>query len=159
MTLRSPTDDLVPSSEQSLTQPPLVVLDTNALFDWLLFCDPAMAALSAAIVNSRVRWVATASMRAEFEHVLARGLAAAATPAAREALETTWDLHCSECAPPPSATPRLRCVDPDDQKFLDLAIATGAGWLITRDRALLRLRRNALGHGLIIAPPSQWQMQ
>jgi predicted nucleic acid-binding protein len=134
-------------------------LDTNALFDWLLFFDPGMAPLSAAIVSGHVRWVATASMRAEFDHVLARGLAAAATPAAKGTLDTAWDRHCSECAPPPSAAPRLRCTDPDDQKFLDLAVATGARWLVSRDRALLKLSRRALGQGLIIAPPARWRMQ
>jgi predicted nucleic acid-binding protein len=33
------------------------------------------------------------------------------------------------------------CADPDDQKFLELARAAGAHALVTRDRALLVLRR------------------
>ena len=32
-----------------------------------------------------------------------------------------------------------RCADPDDQKFLDLALAAGAECVLTRDEALLRL--------------------
>jgi predicted nucleic acid-binding protein len=158
MTLHIAADDLASSSERALTPIPRVVLDTNALFDWLLFCDPGMAALSAAIVNGRVRWVATVSRRDEFVHVLARGRLAAAPPAERVRLETAWDRHCTECAPAPSAASRLRCTDPDDQKFLDLAIATGARWLVSRDRALLKLGRRALDQGLIIAPPARWRM-
>jgi len=34
------------------------------------------------------------------------------------------------------------CSDPDDQKFLDLALACGAAFLVTRDRDLLELARN-----------------
>lgn len=34
-----------------------------------------------------------------------------------------------------------RCRDPDDQIFLEAALAAGAGYLITRDRALLELER------------------
>ena len=33
------------------------------------------------------------------------------------------------------------CRDPDDQKFLEAALAVRADWLITKDRALLELER------------------
>jgi predicted nucleic acid-binding protein len=36
------------------------------------------------------------------------------------------------------------CRDRDDQKFLEAALAAGAGFLVTRDRALLGLARRAL---------------
>jgi predicted nucleic acid-binding protein len=32
-----------------------------------------------------------------------------------------------------------RCEDPDDQKFLELARHAGARWLVSRDKALLKL--------------------
>jgi putative PIN family toxin of toxin-antitoxin system len=34
------------------------------------------------------------------------------------------------------------CEDPDDQKFLELAVACGAHYLVTRDRDLLELARH-----------------
>jgi predicted nucleic acid-binding protein len=55
------------------------------------------------------------------------------------------------------ASAHLHCRDPDDQMFLDLALAAGARWLVSRDRALLHLRRRAQSHGLAIVTPEQWQ--
>jgi predicted nucleic acid-binding protein len=52
---------------------PSVVLDTNVVLDWLLFNDPSVAKLAAAVVGGRVRWLATAAMRDELTHVLGRG--------------------------------------------------------------------------------------
>ena len=43
-----------------------MVLDTNAVLDWLVFADPRIAALAAAIKGRRIDWFATAGMRAEF---------------------------------------------------------------------------------------------
>jgi len=51
---------------------------------------------------------------------------------------------------------RLRCSDSDDQKFIDLAVASGAAWLISRDRAVLRLARRASAFGLAIVTPERW---
>jgi predicted nucleic acid-binding protein len=34
-----------------------------------------------------------------------------------------------------------RCSDPDDQKFIELAAASGAQGLVSKDRAVLKLRR------------------
>jgi uncharacterized protein len=144
------------SCEQSLTPASLIVLDTNAVLDWLLFADPGMQAMAAAIEQGQLRWIATAAMRGEFEHVLGRGLAAArgADPAC---FELAWEQYCTEHpAAPPAATP-LRCTDTDDQKFLDLAMATGARWLVSRDRALLKLRSEAAARGLAIVAPGQWR--
>jgi hypothetical protein len=53
----------MPASEPPPT--PRVVLDTNAVLDWLLFCNPAMKALAGAIESGSVRWIATARMRVE----------------------------------------------------------------------------------------------
>lgn len=137
---------------------PLIVLDTNVVLDWLLFSDPGMHALAAAIEQGRLRWIATSAMRGEFEHVLGRGLATArgADPAR---LELTWSQHCTEHPAAPLADARLRCTDTDDQKFLDLALASNARWLISRDRAVLKLRRRAAVNGLAIATPTQWRAE
>jgi predicted nucleic acid-binding protein len=50
---------------------------------------------------------------------------------------------------------RLRCTDPDDQKFIDAAIVS-AQWLISRDRAVLKLARRAAALGLRIVTPERW---
>jgi uncharacterized protein len=150
-----PLANVNPSCEQSLTSAPLVVLDTNAVLDWLVFGDPGMAVLAEALTAGRVRWVATAPMRAEFDDVLRRGFDGAWS-ADIERIAEHWQRLCRGAAAPidPSS---LRCADPDDQKFLDLALGAGARWLVSRDKALLRLRRTAALRGLSIVPPSQWR--
>jgi predicted nucleic acid-binding protein len=136
---------------------PAIVLDTNVVLDWLLFEDPSSAPLAAAILRRQVRWIATAAMRDELADVLRRGLAAKrnADPAA---VLAGWDLQ-SEVLAEPAPLARgltLRCSDPDDQKFLDLARAANARWLLSRDRAVLRLARRAAAVGLSITIPERW---
>jgi uncharacterized protein len=144
------------SCEQSLTPVPMIVLDTNVVLDWLLFADPGVRALATAIEQGRLRWIATAAMRGEFAHVLGRGLAAA-HGAEAAGFNLTWEQFCVEHPSAPPAAAPLRCTDADDQKFLDLALAAGARWLVSRDRALLKLRPKAAALGLAILAPSQWR--
>jgi predicted nucleic acid-binding protein len=146
-----------PLTLQRLPALPAIVLDTNVVLDWLLFGDPSAAELSAAITQRRVRWVATALMRSEFAAVLRRGLAAAHDVDPDAAL-AAWDIHVDHCDHP-QALPdsvALRCTDADDQMFLDLAHAAGARWLVSRDRAVLRLARRAAAHGIAIMAPERW---
>jgi predicted nucleic acid-binding protein len=157
----SPLPRLSELREPSLTspspQPPVLVLDTNVVLDWLLFADASSMSLAAAIASRRVRWVVTAAMRGEFAHVLDRGLAAARNcdPAA---VLAAWDAHACACdeQPGPCQSMALRCADPDDQKFLDLACAARARWLLSRDRAVLRLARRAAALGIAICVPERW---
>jgi predicted nucleic acid-binding protein len=143
-----------PPCELPLTSvPDAVVLDTNVVLDWLLFRDPAVAALGRAVTTGRIRWLATASMRGELCTVLDRGLAAA-HEADAENIVRQWDALVQLQLPaPPHA---LRCSDADDQKFFDLAVACSARWLVTRDRALLKLARRAAPLGLSIVTPARW---
>jgi predicted nucleic acid-binding protein len=46
----------------------------------------------------------------------------------------------------------LRCHDPHDQKFLDLAFSAQAAVLLTEDEAPLALARKGRGFGLQISP-------
>ena len=50
--------------------------------------------------------------------------------------------------------PLPRCADPDDQKFLQLALASGARWLVSRDGDVLALGRRTRRDGLfeIVSP-------
>src|SRR5207253_2966901 len=99
-----------------------VVLDTNVVFDWLLFGHPDGQVLDAALVCGELRWIATAARRDEFTHVLARGALDRWQPDFA-ALGARWDRHCTELPAPASLGPAAgyRCTDPDDQKFIDLA--------------------------------------
>ena len=151
------------SSQQALTcrlpaDDAPIVLDTNVVLDWLLFSDPSSTNLAAAIVGGRLRWVASLAMRDELAEVLRRSLAQARGVDAAEVL-AAWDTHVTlvASAPPLPATFGLQCTDRDDQKFLDLALAEGAPWLLSRDHALLKLARRARRCGLTITIPDCWQ--
>jgi predicted nucleic acid-binding protein len=49
---------------------------------------------------------------------------------------------------PVAATALPRCADRDDQKFLELARDAAADWLVTADKALLKLARRDRLRGL-----------
>jgi predicted nucleic acid-binding protein len=135
---------------------PILVLDTNVVLDWLVFADPRSAAAGAAIAGGLVHWLASAAMRHELERVLARGRLGARQPETDAAL-AQWDRHATMIeARAPLAQSGWRCSDPDDQKFIDLALHCGAAALLTRDRALLRLARRARAAGLAIVPAEAW---
>lgn len=135
-----------------MNAPDLIVLDTNVVFDCWVFDDPRCRPLAQALSARSVRWIATAAMRDELVHTLGRGRLDARWP--RDGAVAAWDA-LAELRPEPAPT-RLVCSDADDQKFIDLAVVAGAGWLLTRDRALLKLRRRAASHGVTVAPPEQW---
>jgi putative PIN family toxin of toxin-antitoxin system len=134
---------------------PAVVLDTNAVLDWLVFADPRIQPLAAAIRDGAVRWLVAVPLREELERVLARPAIAKRHNRSEQAL-AVFDLLGSLCVPPAPAGPGWVCRDADDQVFLDLALATRARWLISRDKALLALRRRVFAQGLIIAKPEGW---
>ena len=135
--------------------PPAVVLDTNVVFDWLVFGNPGCGPLVAAIEAGRLQWIATQEMRDELAHVLSRGVASAYSPDL-PLIDAAW-LRLAKLVEPPLRTlvPRLRCTDPDDQKFIELALHE-ARWLVTRDRAVLKLGKRAAALGVTFTTPERW---
>jgi putative PIN family toxin of toxin-antitoxin system len=132
--------------------PGLVVLDTNVWLDCLVFDDREAKPLRAAL-GPRLQAVASPRMRAELQAVLGRAPIAAHQPAAETAL-ADFDRLARLVAADAPVTP-LRCSDPADQMFLDLACAVRARWLLSRDRALLKLARRADRlHGIAILTPA-----
>ena len=137
--------------------PPKLVLDTNAVLDWLVFGNPSCQAVTTAIVSGRVSWIVNDAVRDELAHVLSRGVVDRWAPDLSR-LWQMWERH-SMPSPSTASTPpprRPRCTDTDDQKFVDLALDTGAQWLVTRDRALLKLARRALPLNLAIVTPERF---
>ena len=134
---------------------PAVVLDTNVVLDWLVFKDAQAGPLTEALAAGTLRWLTCRRMRDELERTLAYPALAKWNPDSEHVL-TIFDRQGTAQPDPPPAPLDLRCSDPDDQVFLDLALATRARWLLTHDRALLKLARRAGRSGLHILPPARW---
>lgn len=135
--------------------PPTVVIDTNVLLDWLVFREAGCAPLAAALETGRLRWIATPPMREELGFALNRRMVRSWAPDL-DLIDSTWSRLAVMVQPPaPTLVPRLRCTDPDDQMFIDLALHE-ARWLITRDRAVLKLARRAAALGVTFATPERW---
>jgi len=130
------------------------VLDTQVVLDWLVFRDPTALPIGRAIECGSLHWLATQPMLAEIERVLDRGVGAAWLPD-RPAIRDT--CRCVGLQAEVSAFPTVRCADPDDQIFIDLALAAGARWLFTRDNALLRLAPRAHARGVSVVRPADWK--
>jgi predicted nucleic acid-binding protein len=146
------------------TGPQRAVLDTNAWLDWLVFDDPSVGALRAARETGELDIVGSPRGRAELADVLSRpstrahaerASARRGSPAplpAAALLLARYDALVRAADDPPACG--LLCRDTDDQPFLDLAVACGARWLLTKDRALLALARSAQRRfGLAIVCP------
>ena len=116
-----------------------VVLDTNILLDLWIYQDPATTALMHALEEGRIQWVATPSMREElcrvltYPHITERRLRQHITV---EAVMAQFDkyAHMQSIA---LRAPYV-CKDPDDQKFIDLAVVHKA-LLLSKDKQVLRL--------------------
>jgi putative PIN family toxin of toxin-antitoxin system len=132
------------------------VLDTNVVLDAWVFKDPGMAALLGALTAGHVRWLSCAAMRDELARTLGYRNLERWRPDATAVL-AQFDRWAELRDMPPHGPLDLRCSDPDDQVFLDLALHVGARWLITHDRALLRLARRARARGVSILRPADWR--
>lgn len=132
------------------------VLDTNVLLDLWVFADPGAAWLLDEIASGTLQPLRCAGCDTELLDVLRRSPIAERLAAAggnADALLQRWS-SVATLVDGPLRTAGLQCRDPDDQKFLDLAVTGRATMLISKDRALLALARRARAQGLRIATPA-----
>jgi len=134
------------------------VLDTNVVLDVFVFQDPATEPLRQALNNPNWYWIASVPMRDELVRVLdypqiARRMSAVSPPKKPEcahamcadAVLRQFDtlVHILPIAVKASVT----CKDPDDQKFIDLAVAHQA-LLLSKDKAVLCMKKRLLALGV-----------
>jgi len=132
-----------------------LILDTNVWMAWLVFADPRLSALIDAIESGEARVIATRSMLDEFADVAARPIFKLSPDQQASARERLNDTVVLLAAAPDC---RLPCSDRDDQVFIDLAVAHRVDWLLSRDKALLRLRKLAARRfGVRIGLPEDWR--
>jgi len=136
-----------------------VVLDTNVCLDLFVFADPRCADLASALASGAAEAVTTADCRDEWLAVLEYPQLALDT-FVRERAVRAFDARVRTLPTVCAAVALPRCADRDDQKFLALAAAAGARWLLSRDNALLKLGRRTLRDaGFAILTPEQWSLQ
>jgi putative PIN family toxin of toxin-antitoxin system len=130
-----------------------LVLDTNIVLDMLVFRDLRTHALHAALFDEPVMpdllWLATAPMREELARVLAYPhiavrLAFHGLQAGQVLSHFDARVRIVPVAPKALAT----CKDPDDQKFIDLAVSHGAT-LLSKDKAVLCMRKRLMKLGVV----------
>lgn len=129
-----------------------VVIDTNVVLDLLVFADPSVRVLHAALAAGQWAWLATEEMRDELQRVLGYPVVSAALAArSLQAVDllARFDRCCVICPSAPACA--IRCGDPDDQPFIDLAVARRAV-LVSKDKAVLRLRRRMAAIGVTVQP-------
>ncbi|MFM2050710.1 MAG: hypothetical protein RL682_1201 [Pseudomonadota bacterium] len=127
----------------------MIVIDTNVVLDLLVFNDPAVQPLRDQLANGDLRWIATRPMRDELARVLAY-------PQIVKSLEhhqvqpvqvlAQFDAQVQWCDVAPKAS--VTCKDPDDQCFIDLAVAHRAQ-LRSKDKAILCMRKRLLALGVL----------
>jgi putative PIN family toxin of toxin-antitoxin system len=136
-----------------------LVLDTNVWLDWLVFDDPAIAPIRAAVAEGRAEVFIDSECEAELERALGYDLGRKFT------LHATAQAAClAECrrvarrikTPAPEMERALlpACRDQDDQKFMEAALAAHAHFLVTKDRQLLDLAQRTKPFGIV--PPEEF---
>ncbi len=137
--------------------PQRIVLDTNVCLDLFVFRDPQGLALLQALREDGFEAVTRADCRTEWTLVLAYDKLGLSPDDQQSALVEFDRLNQRLDDLPLPNQPLPACADGDDQKFLELAAASGAVCLLSKDKALLKLGRRTRRLGLFdIMSPSDW---
>jgi putative PIN family toxin of toxin-antitoxin system len=146
-------------------QPSHLVLDTNIVLDCLVFGDPAVRDLIAAIEAQRVRVLVHELALEELERVLAYPQCSLSVTEQRQVLNRYLAMATPALMPSGFSRNTLllppgfpRCRDRDDEPFLALAYHARAHGLVTKDAALLKLRKKARRFDVTILAPEDLRL-
>lgn len=128
------------------------VLDTNIVLDLWVFDEPRAEALRVSVEAGNTHWLATAAMRDELARVLAypqiaKRLTHRSLPA--DTVLSHFDRWAQLLPDAPKAV--YACKDPDDQKFIDLAVAHTAA-LHSKDAQVLCMKKRLARCGVVLNP-------
>ena len=128
------------------------VIDTNIVLDLWLFEDPATIPLRAALQSGAISHLATDSMRGELARVLTYPhLMKRMAKSNIQASDVLNRFDEYLLAAEPAAKAACTCKDPDDQKFIDLAVAHAVP-LLSKDNAILCMKKRLLQSGVVLNP-------
>ncbi len=134
------------TSEHTTAAALKLVLDTNIALDLLFFRDPSCEALDQLLRSGGARWISTPAAHTEFLRVLdyPQLLRYSKHGERREQAAADFLVRSEQIELDLPESTRIslpRCADPDDQLFLELAVAVDADALLSKDKAVLALAR------------------
>jgi putative PIN family toxin of toxin-antitoxin system len=137
-----------------------LILDTNIILDLFVFNDPDLAALKPALLagleNKQLNWIATTDMRIELERVLTYPKITprmAFYQVTADDVLAKFDQLATLVDPAPKA--KWICKDPDDQRFIDLAVQHQAT-LLSKDQAVLCMAKRLLTAGSVVQKATEF---
>lgn len=144
---------------------PRVVLDSNIWVDILIFDDAVARPIRTALEAGRLDAIISPACREELRRVLDYPQFAHYAVDAQAAL--AWVDRVTRSVADPEDTARAqgetfvpRCKDRDDQKFLALADAANVAYLVSKDKAVLKLKRRMAKYcDVAVLPPKQFVAQ
>ena len=140
-----------------------LILDTNIILDLFVFNDPDLVsskpALLAGLVSKQLNWIATQDMRIELERVLTYPKITprmAFYQVTADDVLAKFDQLATLVDPAPKA--KWVCKDPDDQRFIDLAVQHQAT-LLSKDQAVLCMAKRLLTAGAVVQKATDFTPQ
>ncbi len=134
--------------------PVRLVVDTNVVIDWLVFNDPFMSPLRDGVPAGRVEVLTCPDILAELQRVLGYRSLKLSTERQRDVFDRYRTQTVEPPVPPGFGRKSLmtpggfpRCRDRDDEIFIALAHHAKADALVSRDNAVLGLKRRLAMYG------------
>jgi len=143
-----------------------VVLDTSVVLDWLVFNDPSTSLLADRIDAREVTVIAHELTVGELRRVLEYPKLELSSQRRHDALARFVGIAQQIAMPESFSRDRLmlpmgfpRCRDNDDDVFLAVAYHGKTDALVTKDKALLKLKKKAMRFGArIVSVPDLYAM-
>ena len=120
----------------------VVVFDTNVLLDLFVFNDFRALHVKQALIDGKIKALATPNTLEEFADVISRPLFSL-DEAQQEQINLQWQNLSRVIDDQSLNKAPWTCNDPDDQVFLDLAYTARPCTLISRDNEVLRFANKA----------------
>jgi putative PIN family toxin of toxin-antitoxin system len=155
LTQRAPPVHLQEANQiASPVSPRRLILDTNILLDLFLFHDPAAEDLRTAFHAPNIQLLATKALLNEFSGVLKKPSFGLSSERQKNILEE-WSRQTVLIQNQTIEHAPWKCKDQTDQMFLDLAYSCRPAILISKDKQVLKLRKQAARDGVrITADPT-----
>lgn len=128
---------------------PTAIFDTNVLLDLFVFNDVRAIHLKQALIDGKIKALATPNTLEEFTDVIARPLFAL-NPDTQAKIQAQWQGLAKVILDDDLTKAPWLCQDPDDQVFLDLAYSNKPCVLFSKDNEVLRFDKKAAIDGVLI---------